>query len=116
MITLNFREQNIFEMIKSGAKTVETRALNPDEPKRYFGNISVGDKIELRSVKTGEIIIKEVIRVSVYKSTDDYLDRENLSKIFGGPVSKNEALEKHLSFPGYEERLNKFGIVALEIR
>jgi len=116
MITLNFREQNIFEMIKSGVKAVETRALNPDEPKRYFGNIGVGDKIELRSVKTGEILTKEVVRVSIYKSIDDFLNREDLSKIFGEPVSKKEAAEKLLSFPGYEERLEKFGLVALEIR
>jgi aspartyl-tRNA synthetase len=38
---LNFYAQNTFAAIKNGTKTIETRALNPDEPERYFGNINV---------------------------------------------------------------------------
>lgn len=102
-------------MLKSGKKTVETRALNPDEPERYFGNVKVGDQIELKSVDTGECIIKRVKRVSIYYDFDQYLECEDFTKIFGAPTTKEAVKAKHFSFPGYEERLKKHGIVAFEI-
>ena len=36
---INFYRDEVFVSIKNGIKTIETRALNPDEPHRYFGNI-----------------------------------------------------------------------------
>jgi ASC-1-like (ASCH) protein len=116
MIQLRFREYPIFELIKVGKKTVETRALNPEEPDRYFGNVQIGDNIELYAVDTGEALVREVVRVTIYNSFEEYLEREDLGKIFGSEVSKETATEKHLSFPGYEEKLRKNGIIAFEIK
>jgi ASC-1-like (ASCH) protein len=36
---INFYRDEVFASIKNGTKTIETRALNPEEPERYFGNI-----------------------------------------------------------------------------
>lgn len=36
IVSLNFRKTNIVDRVLSGEKTIETRALNPDESERYF--------------------------------------------------------------------------------
>lgn len=41
MIRLNLYAQYIRDAILSGEKTIETRALNPEEPHRYFGDIQI---------------------------------------------------------------------------
>lgn len=114
MIRLRFHINSIFEQIKSGIKTVETRALNPDEPERYFGNIKVGETIELERVDNGEILRKKVKRASVYNNFDDYLKEEDFKKIFGKEMKPEEVRKIHYNFPGYKERLEKYGIVAFE--
>jgi len=38
---LSFYDQVTRNAIQDGIKTIETRALNPEEPERYFGNICV---------------------------------------------------------------------------
>lgn len=39
LISLNFRKPEIVDRILSKEKTIETRAMNPDELERYFGNV-----------------------------------------------------------------------------
>ncbi len=114
-IQLKFHEYPIFEQIKNGTKTVETRALNPDEPERYFGDLAVGDILECLAVDTGEVLNKKIIRVAIYYDFEDYLQTEDLTKIFGLETSIDAAREKHYSFPGYKERLDKYGIIAFEL-
>lgn len=36
IVTLNFRNSDTINRILSGQKTIETRALNPEEPMKYF--------------------------------------------------------------------------------
>lgn len=115
-IRLNFRELDTFNQIKSGAKTVETRALNPDEPERYFGNIKKGDKLELKSVDTGEVLVRLVKDARSYEKFQDYLNTEDFKKIFCRAITKAEVRDIHFSFPGYKERLEKYGIVAFELK
>jgi ASC-1-like (ASCH) protein len=115
-ITLNFREYPIFELIKDGVKTVETRALNPDEPERYFGNIKVGDKVNLLSKNTGEMLVKEIIDVRLYQNYEDFLDAEDFTKIYGKKLTKDEVRKTQYGHAGYQERLTKYGIIALEIK
>jgi isoleucyl-tRNA synthetase len=38
-ISINFYEQKTRQAIVDGVKTIETRALNPQESERYFGDI-----------------------------------------------------------------------------
>lgn len=115
MSHIRFRRRDIFELLKSGLKTVETRALNPDEPDRYFGQIKPGDLLLCEFVDTGEVICKIVTDVRVYKDFKQYLKQEDLKKIFGKDTSVAEAEKIHFSFPGYEEKLTRYGIVAIEL-
>ncbi len=116
-IELSFRNRKIFEAIKSGSKTIETRALNPEEPDRYFGNIKGGDQIIL-NYKQGEYILEslksKVKAARRYKTIEELLAKEKMSKIFPG---KNIDYKKSYSdlVPGNLEKISKNGIIAFEL-
>ena len=50
--SLSFYEQKTWKAIVDGVKTLETRALNPEEPERFFGNIQVGDVVKFINKET----------------------------------------------------------------
>ncbi len=114
--TLRIRDvdKSIFERIKKGEKTVETRALNDDEPeKAYFGHIMAGDKVIF--ICDDKMIKKTVKSVRIYKDYNEYLDSEDLENIHGRGATKESARELHFSFPLYKDRLEKYGIVAFDM-
>lgn len=51
-IVLNFRSYNIRKALCEERKTIETRALNPEEPARYFGDIQRDDRIQMNYLQT----------------------------------------------------------------
>ena len=82
MITLNFRQQYIRDMIISGRKTIETRALNPEEPEKYFGSIQIGDNILLCNKITKEELKAKVTNKRIWKNFDELRqNQEILSKV-----------------------------------
>lgn len=109
-IILKFRVVNsyIFEMIKNGKKQVETRAGSP----KYF------------DIKAGDILVfacgnnkfqKEIKKVRKFKNV------EALHKIYKpidiNPKTKTvqESARMYYSFPGYKEKIKKYGLVAFEL-
>ncbi len=117
MIELNFRIKEIFDEIKAGRKTVETRALNPEEPDKYFGDIKVGDEIQLNSKRgeyTAECLMARVKSVNIYKNDEDLLENVSIDKILPGR-KEEDLIFFHKSIPGYTEKINKNGIVAIEL-
>ncbi|MDP3697763.1 MAG: hypothetical protein Q8R55_07190 [Candidatus Taylorbacteria bacterium] len=108
--TLRFRQTNkdVFTAIKIGKKKVETRAGSP----RYF------------DIKEGDILVfvcgknkfeKKVKKVRKFKSISA------LHKIYK-PVEINpktttiaESEKMYHSFPGYKEKIKKYGLIALEL-
>jgi hypothetical protein len=60
---LSFYNPQIVDAIKAGTKTVETRALNPEEPDRYFGNMKNGDIVIVddKSRKEKILILLEML-------------------------------------------------------
>jgi hypothetical protein len=54
--TINFYNQATWNGIKKKHKTIETRALNPEEPEKYFGNVKTGDILKMVNKETGEAI------------------------------------------------------------
>jgi hypothetical protein len=38
-LSINFYNQEIWDKLLSGDKTIESRALNPEEKERYFGDV-----------------------------------------------------------------------------
>ena len=41
VVSLSFYNQDTWNALVNGTKTIETRALNPEEPQRYFGDIEI---------------------------------------------------------------------------
>lgn len=100
--------RSIFEFIKSGAKKVETRAASV----KYKG-IKIGDTVTLSCGK--QKFIKKIKRATVFDSIDSLLDMYEPSDINPDLKSRDEIEEMYMSFPGYEEKIKEFGIIALEL-
>ncbi len=118
--TINFYEQETWGRLVSGKKTVETRALNPEEPDRYFGDIKIGNTIKAVNKLTGEEKYFEIINVWKYKNLKElYKDKKILAKIYAPkPIPESmEELEKGYSYTSdYLERVNKNGLIAWEVK
>lgn len=108
VLRIRKEDKNIFEQIRLGEKSVETRAINPKK------NFQAKDKVIF--ICSGDKIEKTILSVRKYNDFEKYLNSEDLEKVFGKGITKEKAKKIHLSFPGYKERLEKYGIVALDLR
>ncbi len=100
--------KDTFDYIKSGKKKIETRA----------------GSIKYRKIKEGDIIVlccggkkleKKVKKVSHFKSIDAILKRWKPNQINPATKTKAEAIKAWHSYPGYEEKIKKYGLIAFEI-
>ncbi len=108
---------DIFDLIISGRKSVETRPRNPGGARDY-SNIEIADKLLFCSIVSGREITKEVTFVHPYKSVEDMVEKEDVEKIFPGVGSKKKYLEvieevKKKWGKEYAFKLEKYGIVAI---
>ena len=108
--TLRFRAVNrdIFEAILDGKKKVETRAAT----KKYI------------DIKTGDILVfvcgkerfeKEIKKVKIFKSISSLVKKYSPQEINPKAKSEKDLRDIYYSFPGYREKIQKFGIVAMEL-
>lgn len=109
-VTLRFRaaDRYIFKAIKSGKKKIETRAGSP----KYF-NIKAGDTLVFVCGK--DKFERKIKKVTKFKSI------ETLHKIYK-PIEINpktrtvqESEKIYYSFPGYKEKIKKYGLIAFEL-
>jgi ASC-1-like (ASCH) protein len=109
-ITLRFRSVNkkIFDAIRAGKKKVETRAAT----------------VRYRKIKKGDTLIfscgklrfeKKVKNAKVYKNIPALLKKYSFKTINPFVKSASELEKMYYSFPGYREKIKKFGIIALEL-
>lgn len=109
--TLRFNVVNryVFEAIRSGKKKIETRTGSP----KYF-NLQTGDKLIFVCGK--DKFSKKVKKVMKFKSV------KALHKVYKpeeiNPRAKTIADSENIyySFPGYKEKIKKYGLVALELK
>lgn len=110
MIILRFRtgDKNIFEAIKNRKKKVETRAAT----KRYR-NIKAGDTVKLICGKdTFEVKIK---KMTIFKSITAILKNYKVKRINPNVGTEKELRKMYYSFPGYRDKIRKYGLIALEL-
>ena len=91
----NFANQNScssLDRIVRGIKTIEVRALNPEESDRYFGNIKIGDKAIFHNKETREDLEFVITKVNFYKNLADAVDK-NLDFTKVGVLEKNYTTE-----------------------
>lgn len=117
---LNFSSRAIWQNLLDGKKTIETRALNPDEPARYFGQIKAGDYIKGIFTPTGEVAYFRVKNIKKFASAQELFDdKVTLSAVaptttFARAAELEAAYEK--MSPGYAQKIAQNGLVALTVR
>lgn len=110
-LKLIFREvdRDSFERIKCGEKTIETRAGLPE-----YNSITSGDQL---NISCGvDIITKAVAEAWHFNSVEELMDKIDISEIMEAGTTKEEAIAKWNSFPGYPERIKEFGIIAWKLK
>ena len=112
---LHFRDRTSWDKIMSGDKTIESRALNPEEPGRYFGDVGVGEYLKLVNMATKDTRYFRVTDVQQYKKLDDFLkDAKNFQRMAPNKQYTDVAeLEAAYAYtPDYAERIRKHGLIA----
>ncbi|HOG15538.1 MAG TPA: class I tRNA ligase family protein, partial [Candidatus Absconditabacterales bacterium] len=122
-LTINFRNKDTRNGILSGNKTIETRALNPEEPERFFGNIKAGDIVVAINKETNEELRLKIIKTYQRKDLRDMReneDHETIKKIyrnkemFENTKTFDDFESKRALTEGYIEKIKKNGLVGRE--
>lgn len=118
--SMKFASEAIWNNLLDGKKTIEPRALNPDEPERYFGNIKTGDYIKGVFKQTGATAYFRVKGVKKYKSLKDlFADTKAMAAVAPTKVFKTvkelETAYEQLS-PGYAKKIAENGLIAFTVR
>lgn len=118
-LEINFRDQDSFNNLANGSKTVETRALNPEEKNRYFGNVKKGYHLKCVNKIDGRIIYAEILNVNKYTNLHKlFEDKKSIKKIFPyKDITSFSELEDCYSFiPDYVNKINKNGLIAWDVK
>jgi len=118
-LSLSFYDQPTWDAILAQVKTVESRALNPAEPGRFFGDIRPGDVLELVNKPTGEKVAVEVAAAKQFASVEEFHgDNDWIEGVSETGVRKS--LEQQRSAfgsyaPDYLGRIKNHGLIAWKI-
>jgi len=99
----------VFDAIKKGKKTVETRAAT-----ERYGKIQMGDALVF--VCGRKKIERKVGGVKHFTSIEGMAKKIDFKKIMPFCESIEEMRKVYFSFPGYKEKLKKFGILAFDLK
>jgi ASC-1-like (ASCH) protein len=101
-------DRHIFEQIKSGAKSVETRAATP----KYL-SAHIGDTLTF--VCGTDQITKTITSTQHFETIEKLYNQIPLQHVLPGIKSLAEAQKIHYSFPGYQQKLQQYGIMAFTL-
>lgn len=109
------KPNDIFDAIKSGEKTVETRPAS-----LKYCAVKKGDLIELLSLDTKEKIKRTVKFIHKYKSVAEMAEKEEVNKIIPGVETKEQLIKtfdilKKKWGKQYADKIETFGMVAIGI-
>ncbi|MEK7465317.1 MAG: hypothetical protein AAB631_00910 [Patescibacteria group bacterium] len=106
---LRFRAINrdIFWRLK--VERIETRAAT-----LRYRHVKVGDGVKLICGKS--TFQKKVKRIKTFRTIPAMLKVYRVKEINPNTSSAKELKELYLSFPGYKEKIKKFGLIALELK
>ncbi|MEK6873727.1 MAG: class I tRNA ligase family protein [Nanoarchaeota archaeon] len=116
---LTFYDQESFENLKNGLKTMETRALNPEEKNKFFGRLKGGDYLKCVNKTDGRLIYLEILNAKKYSTLSKlFEDKNSIRKIFPNKnITSFSELEKCYSFTSdYLNKINKNGLIAWEVK
>lgn len=109
--TLRFRavDKNNFEDVRSGLKSVETRAASVK-----YQPIQKGDTLTFVCGK--DRFSKTITKKMHFKSIDAMFKKIPFKKIMPDLDSEEESITRYYSYPNYREKIEKFGILAFELK
>lgn len=109
-IILRFRVVNkdIFFAIKKGRKKIETRAAT-----ERYRNIEAGDTLVFAC--GGINFKKKVKKIAYFSSVRALVKKYTPNEINPNAYSENELRRMYYAYPGYKEKMRKYGIVAWEL-
>lgn len=109
-IKLKFRAVNrdIFEAICDGRKKVETRACD-----EKFRDITQGDVVMLMC--EDDTFTKTVQSVEVFATIEALLEKYAPQDINPACATADDIRAMYYSFPGYKEKIEEHGLIALEL-
>jgi len=108
--TLRFRavDRARFDEVRSGLKSVETRAATVK-----YQPIEVGDTLTF--VCGEEQFVKEISKKFHWASVDAMVKEIDFKKIMPAVDSVEEMKGVYASYPGYEEKIREFGLFGFEL-
>lgn len=102
-------DRDKFEALRRGQKKIETRAASIKYQKILPGDVLV--------FKCGQEKFEKIVKkVSVFKDVASLFSKYKWKDIMPLANSKAEAEAAYDSFPGYKEKIKKFGLVAFELK
>ena len=109
--TLRFRavDRATFDDIRDGRKRVETRAATVK-----YKNIASGDIVVFVCEK--DRFERIVATAGHFASVDDVLKKFSVADINARAADRDGLLKMYHGFPGYEEKIRQFGIMALTVK
>ena len=100
--------RDIFEAIGSGEKKVDTRAASPK-----FINIKSGDVLKIVCGK--DYFERVAKKVTIFKTIEELLENYKVEDINPSMKTVDELNQMYYSFPGYREKIEQYGIIAIEL-
>lgn len=97
-----------FSKIRAGLKTVEGRKFNAK-----YANLKPGDLLEFYC--GSDSFLTEVVAVTIYKSLEEYLEKEGLQNVLPGVHSFEDAVQVYLQYSTREE-LDAGGFLGIHVR
>lgn len=102
-------DKGIFDAIKSGQKKIETRAAVEN-----YRKIGKGDTIVFVCGK--KTLKKKVATAKLYKSIGAVFKDYKIKDIFPLLSIISEARKVYFSFPGYRDKIKKYGLIAWQLK
>ena len=101
-------DRDIFSAIKSGKKRIETRAATPK-----YRTLAKGDTVVF--VCGSERFERTIRRVRTFKTVSALLRVYAPQDVNPRTATRAELIAMYDSFPGYREKLRRYGLVAFEV-
>ena len=102
-------QEDPFERIKNGTKTVEFRLY--DEKRQ---TIQIGDEIEFTNITNGEKLSVDIINLHKYPSFEELY--KHFDKVEMGYAEDEPAESKDMEAYYSKEEQDKYGVLGIEIR
>jgi ASC-1-like (ASCH) protein len=98
-------DQKLFEALRNGLKTIETRAGSP-----RYAKIQSGDTLVF--ICAGQKFERKVRAVEYFATPAELFKKYSFQKVMPFAESLEDAVASYDLFPGYKERIRRYGILA----